>query len=71
MSTEAQVKHTILRRPMVLARTGLSCSSIYDMMAKGLFPKPVPIGKRAVGWVESTIDNWIADRINQASHKKV
>jgi prophage regulatory protein len=32
-------------------------------MAEGTFPKCVPIGKRAVGWVEEEIDGWIESRI--------
>ena len=35
-----------LRRPAVEAVTGLSRSSIYDMMDKGEFTRPVLIGKR-------------------------
>jgi len=51
----------IIRRPAVEAKTGLSTSTIYDKMAKGEFPKPRRLGKRAVGWLESDIDAWIAE----------
>lgn len=40
----------ILRLPDVLAFTGLSRSSIYLSIAKGLWTKPVKLGARAVGW---------------------
>ena len=53
----------ILRRPAVEARTGLSRSTIYAMMAEGTFPRPVRLGKRAVGWTESTISEWLESRI--------
>ena len=56
----------ILRRPEVESRTGLSRSTIYAMMAEGLFPKPVRLGKRAVGWTDSTIDEWLESRIEAA-----
>ncbi len=56
----------ILRRPAVEARTGLSRSTIYAMMAEDLFPKPKRIGKRAVGWTESSIDEWLESRIEAA-----
>ena len=49
----------ILRRPEVETRIGLSRSTIYAMMAEGRFPKPVRLGRRAVGWPESTITNWL------------
>lgn len=51
--------HTILRLPDVKARTGLSRSTIYLRIAAGTFPRPVPLGGRAVGWLESEIQNWI------------
>ena len=53
---------TILRRPAVEARTGLSRSTIYAMMARGEFPQPVRIGVRAVGWKETDVAGWLANR---------
>lgn len=41
---------TILRRPAVEAQTGYSRSTLYLRMAQGLWPKPVNLGARAVGW---------------------
>lgn len=41
---------TILRRKPVLAETGHSRSSLYLKISEGLFPKPVKLGARAVGW---------------------
>ena len=32
------------------------------LMAKGLFPKAVSLGERAVGWKEETIQQWIESR---------
>lgn len=57
----------ILRRTEVEACTGLSRSTIYDGIATGSFPKPIPLGPRAVGWVESEIQDWLAGRIEQRS----
>jgi prophage regulatory protein len=54
---------TILRLPAVKERTGLSRSTIYQRIAKGRFPKPISLGARAVGWVESDIEDWIKDCI--------
>ncbi len=48
--------------PDVKARTGLSRSSIYVFMADGTFPKPVSLGVRAVGWLDSEITAWIESR---------
>lgn len=52
----------ILRRPEVEQLIGLSRSTIYEAIAQGEFPKPLRIGKRAVGWRQSTIDAWLAER---------
>ena len=54
---------TILRLPDVKARTGLSRSTIYLRLATGDFPRPVSLGARSIGFVESEIDDWIAERI--------
>jgi prophage regulatory protein len=52
-----------VRLPAVKQRTGLSRSTIYLRMTQGTFPAPVSLGARAVGWVESEIDDWIARKI--------
>jgi prophage regulatory protein len=49
----------ILRLPEVKKCTGLSRSRIYLRIAAGTFPKPVALGGRAVGWLESEIQEWI------------
>ena len=59
MAAQIQVALTILRRKQVQVRTGLSRSTIYDRITAGSFPKPVSLGGRAVGWVESEIDAWL------------
>ncbi|MBP9653638.1 MAG: AlpA family transcriptional regulator [Rhodocyclaceae bacterium] len=57
---------TILRLPQVKVRTGLSRSAIYQKVSQGAFPKPVSLGARAVGWVESEIENWLSQRIKHS-----
>lgn len=52
----------ILRRPEVENRTGLARSTIYLMISEGNFPKPIRLGKRAVGWPEADINHWIEQR---------
>lgn len=50
----------ILRLPAVRERIPLSTATIYRRMAAGLFPKPVPLGTRTVGWRESEINALVA-----------
>jgi prophage regulatory protein len=55
----------ILLRKRVEDRTGLSRSTIYLRIQKGSFPKPIPLGARAVGWMESEIDAWLMKQVEK------
>ena len=44
-----------LRRPAVQEMTGLSRSTIYQLMSQGAFPRPVRLTRKAVGWPQSAI----------------
>lgn len=52
----------ILRMPELIARIGLSRSTIYEAISKGNFPPSISLGARAVGWLESDVDHWIEER---------
>jgi prophage regulatory protein len=52
---------TIVRLRTVLARTGISRSSIYRKIAEGTFPPQIKLGVHGAGWHESEINRWIAD----------
>ena len=56
----------LLRLPQVKSATGLSKSTIYARIAEGAFPKQIPLGPRLVVWVESDIQNWIAEQVSAA-----
>jgi prophage regulatory protein len=56
----------LLRLANVRDRVPYSRSTIYQLMAEGKFPKPISLGARAVAWLESDIDAWIAARIESA-----
>jgi len=60
----------MLRLPIVKDRVSLGRSSIYAAVKRGEFPPPVRLSERAVAWVESEIDAWLASRI-EASRKGV
>jgi prophage regulatory protein len=53
---------TLLRRPDVETRTGLSRSTIYEWMKRGEFPLPVRLGARLVAWRESDVTAWLDAR---------
>jgi len=50
----------IYRLPEVMNMTGLSRSSIYLRVSTDEFPKPIKIGRRAIGWPEESIVAWQA-----------
>lgn len=52
----------VMRMPQVAGNTGLSRASIYAMIARGDFPRPIKLGERAVGWRSEEIDAWLAAR---------
>lgn len=60
---DSQAQRRILRRPEVEMRTGFKRAHIYSLMSRGLFPKAVPIGSRAVGWDSLAVERWVADRL--------
>ena len=63
MATRIPSETRILRLPEVLARVGLSRSTVYQLMAVGDFPASVRLTPNSVGWRSDDIDAWIASRV--------
>jgi len=61
--TENSEPARILRYPEVFKRTGYHRTSLFKMERAGKFPKRIPLGPKSVGWLESEINAWIADRL--------
>jgi prophage regulatory protein len=75
MATQSNTALTILRRKQVEARTGLSRSTIYAKLRRNpkrpadfdpTFPRPISVGAKAVGWIESELDTWLIAQINKS-----
>jgi prophage regulatory protein len=49
----------IVRIRTVLARTGLTRSTLYRKIKEGTFPKQVRISIHGAGWRESAVNQWI------------
>lgn len=58
--------NSILRLPVVKTRVGLSRSAIYLAISREEFPRPVQLGARSVGWLESEIEDWIRERVKHS-----
>ena len=55
--------HKVLRLPDVMDRVGLGSSFIYLLIQRKEFPKPMRLGKRAVGWPEAEVNAWLEERL--------
>lgn len=51
-----------LRCRMVQEVTGLSRSTIYALISKDEFPRPVKLTSKTVAWPESSIAEWLDGR---------
>ena len=49
----------------VIARTGLSRSTLYVYIARGLFPRQRVLGPRRVGWLAAEVCHWMVTRPSQ------
>jgi prophage regulatory protein len=60
----------VIRHKQVCAKLQISSAKLFDMVARGQFFKPFTLipGGRAVGFLESDVDQWILDR-KEASEK--
>ena len=53
----------LIRMSEVIQRTGLSRSTIYQLISRNLFPRPVRITDRAVAWSSQVVQTWIEEKI--------
>ena len=58
--------YRIIRLPQVISSTGLARSTIYKKVASKEFPKPISIGVKSVGWLESDVQKWIEQQIQSS-----
>lgn len=70
MKQNEKINEIVLRRKQVEQRTGLSRSTIYLRMQNEAFPKPINLGGRAVGWLESEVDAWLASLVENRDNRK-
>lgn len=78
MADTYEPTQNILRRKHLEARLRLSRSAIYGKLKFNpnrpneydpTFPKPIQIGSRAVGWLESEINDWLTAQIEKSRSK--
>jgi prophage regulatory protein len=52
----------IFKIKKVLEVTGLGRSSLYSMVGAGTFPQPIRLTPRAVGWIDTEVQEWITSQ---------
>jgi len=55
-----------LRLKEVIQRTTYSRTRIYELMKLREFPTQIHLGSRAVGWLESDIEEWVSQKISES-----
>ena len=55
----------LIKLKEVMHKTSLGHSSIYKFIAEGTFPKQVSQGAKSVAWLESEVDDWIMERVEE------
>ncbi len=68
-SNKVSLNKRILRLREVLSQTGLSRSTLYTLVKANDFPRMINLGPRSVGWLESEVDEWIAQRVQTSRAK--
>lgn len=54
---------TLLRLPVVLQKTGLSRSRLYELLGRGEFPAPLKHSERVNVWPDGEVSDWIEQRL--------
>ena len=52
----------MLRPPEVMARTGLSRTTLWRRVRAGTFPPPCELGENSIGWPASAVNAWLVNR---------
>lgn len=60
------MSESLIRLPEVQRRTGYSKAWIYRLLKDGKFPASIKIGSRAIAFIESEVDEWVAQRIAES-----
>ena len=57
----SELTERLIRLPEVMDRVGMKRSAIYQRMREGRFPSSRSLGSRCAVWIESEIEDWIAN----------
>ena len=52
----------VLRNSAVTAKLGVGRTTLWRLIRAGDFPAPRQVTPTVIGWLESEVDRWLADR---------
>lgn len=52
----------IIRMPQLTEKTCISRAHVYGLLSRGEFPRPIRLGRRAVGWRVEDVETWLSSR---------
>lgn len=64
-----EVGERFIRLDELISKTGLGRSTIYRMIDKGEFPKPINITSNKVAWLQSEVTEWMKSKVEQRNNK--
>ena len=65
MGVDPKKPKRLLSKKAVQGRVLYSNNHIDRMEAAGRFPKRIKLGPNRVGWLESEVDDWIAEKVRE------
>ncbi len=65
------MSQSLIRFSEVQKRTGYSKAWLYRLMSQQRFPAAIKIGTRSIAFVESEVDEWIANKIAESRSGEV
>ncbi|WP_275227704.1 helix-turn-helix transcriptional regulator [Novosphingobium album (ex Liu et al. 2023)] len=51
----------------IVRETSLHRATIYRLIAKGEFPRPIPLGRQRVAWAERDVEQWKLRQLDHAA----
>jgi len=60
--TNETPKRVILNQATILASLGISKTTLWRMIGRGDFPKPIKLGERLNGWRVETFEQWLESK---------
>lgn len=68
---DSQIQYRIQRRPEVLDRFGIGNTCLHSRIKQCLMPPPIPLGGRAVGWLQHELDQVLAAMVAGKSEEHI